>query len=235
LAVAELELARTHTARQDYREYIAFAKTIRDARMSGVSVGDYIDRTYNVAGATDATIEQMERLGAFDHEIRRICEIGPGSGRYLERVKRLCQPDHYEIYETAEDWGEWLVTTYGVIWRPTDGMSLAATPSATVDFVHCHKVLAGQPSLVIFNYLHEMWRIVRSGGVIAFDIVTEPCMDEETVRRWLETHCGYQHYPCLFPRSVAIECFERWGGCLRGSFLADMKPGLTEYFVFVRR
>jgi SAM-dependent methyltransferase len=162
-------------------------------------------------------------------------EIGPGSGRYLERVYRRCKPSYYEIYETSDDWAQWLVSSYNVVWQPTDGLSLASTATASIDFVHSHKVFAGQPSLIILRYLSEMARVVRSGGKIVFDMVTERCMDDDTVQRWWDAHSGYQHYPCLFPRGLAIDYLERRGLRLDGAFLADMKPGATEYFVFTRR
>jgi len=45
-----------------------------------------------VPGATQETIDQMSRLSACDNHPQSSCEIGPGSGRYREKIKELAQP-----------------------------------------------------------------------------------------------------------------------------------------------
>ena len=94
---------------KDFKFYIPFQKTLVDAKKCGLSVGDYIEMKYNVPGTPQYTIDQMTELGVFDSPIKHICEIGPGSGRYLEKVMKVCSPDSYEIYETAGDWKERLI------------------------------------------------------------------------------------------------------------------------------
>jgi SAM-dependent methyltransferase len=219
---------------EDYREYIPFHSTIAAAQQSGLSVCDYMDLTFNLPGATQHTIDQLKDLGVFAHPIQRVCEIGPGTGRYLEKVLHIAQPDYCEIYETAKNWQAWLVQEYGVVAQAADGTSLSPTPSNSIDLVQAHKVLPGQPSLVICRYLEEMARIVRSNGKVIFDIVTEDCMDDHTLIAWQESGYGYQHYPCVFPKQFTIHFFERRGFSFDGSFLVPMKPGFTECFVFTK-
>jgi len=48
----------------------------------------------------------MKKLGVFDGEIERVCEIGPGTGRYLDKVLKLAKPTYCEIYETAKKIGK---------------------------------------------------------------------------------------------------------------------------------
>ena len=45
------------------------------------------------------------------------------------------------------------------------------------------------------GYLEEMARVVRPGGAVAFDMVTEPCLDEETVRAWARDASFYRPVP----------------------------------------
>jgi SAM-dependent methyltransferase len=233
--LVKLKLVWRTGAFEDYRGYIPFSPTLATAQKAGLSIGDYIDTHFNVTGATQATLDRMKELGVFQGQIDRVCEIGPGSGRYLEKTLKACSPSYCEIYETAIDWEKYLVQTYQVVAHPTDGKSLASTPSASIDLVQAHKVMPGQPSLVMCRYFEEMARVVRTGGKIVFDIVTEECLDDTTLKVWLAAGAGYQHYPCLIPKQFAIDFFQRRGCSCDGSFLVPMEPGKTECFVFTKQ
>ena len=234
LDIAGFELVRRNAPYTDYKAYIPFQETLLGAERAGMSIGDYIDATYGTPGSTQETIDQMAAFGVFKTNIDRVCEIGPGSGRYLDKVIRICNPSFYEIYETTEEWTKWLTQSYNVIAQPTDGMSLAATPSASIDLVHAHKVLPGQPSLTMCRYFLEMARVVRPGGKIVFDIVTEDCLTDDLLQAWLVSHSAYQHYPCLMPKLYAVDFFCRQGFAYDGTFLIPLKPGMTNYLVFTK-
>jgi hypothetical protein len=232
LGVVGLKLARSGAPFQESKDYIPFRETMREAKAAHLSVGDFVEQKYNEPGTPKFTIDQMRALGAFDGRMERVVEIGPGTGRYLERVLEGYKPSSYEIYETARDWERYLCRTYPVVSHPCDGRTLSATPSRSVDLVQTHKVLCGQASLATCRYLNEMARVVRDGGRVVFDVVTETCFDDETVEHWLTTGSGYQHYPNLVPRQYVIDLMGRRGLGLLGSFLVPMAPGLTECMVF---
>lgn len=234
LSLVGWQLVRRRGAFEDYRDYIPFGSTFAAATEAGLSVGDYIDTHFNVSGATQVTLERMRELGVFANPIERVCEIGPGSGRYLEKTLKACSPSYYEIYETSSDWGNWLVKKYDIVARPTDGKTLTYTPSSSIDLVQAHKVMPGQPSSIMCQYFEEMIRIVRVGGKIVFDIVTEDCFDDATLEAWITTGAGYQHYPCLIPKQFTIDFFQRRGCSFDGSFIVPMKPGKTECFVLTK-
>ena len=232
LQIGGLEVRSLNTPYTDYRDYIPLNETIDGATRSGLSVAEYIDVQHNVPGATRRTIEQMAEHGVFDGHLSVICEIGPGSGRYLAQTLARCKPTRYEVYETSAEWRDWLTAQYDIVVQPCDGRSLAATPSASVDLVQAHKVLPGQPSLVTCRYFEEMARIVRVGGRVVFDIVTENCFSDDDLTQWYEAGGGYQHYPCLVPRQFTIDFFARRGFVFTGSFLVPMLPGRTDCMTF---
>lgn len=178
LVIAGLEITRRHSS---YQNYIPFRKNMEEAKKAGLSIGDYIDLTYNVPGATQDTINQMVGIGVFNRPIERVCEIGPGSGRYLEKTQEICQPKYYEIYETSEEWRKWLVETYAVTAHIPDGRTLSQTRSHSIDLIHSHKVFPGLSILVILQYFLEMIRVVREGGCIVFDILSENCLSDSLV------------------------------------------------------
>ena len=214
----------------DFQDYIPFRKTLQEVEKSGLSIADYLDNTFNVPGTTQLTVDKMAELGAFNRKINRVCELGPGSGRYLEKVKAVCKPEYYEIYETSKPWREYLVEKHHVVAQPTDGASLTMTPSNSIDLVHTHKMLYGNSILTIFRYLMEMARVVKDGGVVVFDLLTAECINNELMAKWVKS--GVDHANSMTPRQTAIDYFASQGLHCVGNFIMPMEPGLTEYFVF---
>jgi hypothetical protein len=219
---------------EEFSDYIDLASTLAAARAAGQSVGDYIDAKHNIPGATQETIDRLRELGALRPGMKCVCEIGPGSGRYLERAIAVCQPARYEIYETAREWKAYLASTYRVVAHDADGRTLGHTPPASVDLVMAHKVFPGTPFLITIGYLAEMARVVAPGGKLVFDIVTEQCMESLHLERWLASGSGYQSYPDLMPRQFVVNYLARRNCTLDGSFTVPMKPGLTECLAFTR-
>jgi hypothetical protein len=220
---------------EEFRAYIPLEPTIDAARSSGMSVGDYIDWKHNRPGATKETIDRLRDLGALRPGMRRLCEIGPGSGRYLERTIALCQPERVEIYETATAWRQYLLDRYGVIAHDADGESLSKTSTASIDAVMAHKVFSGTPFLVFCRYLTEMARVVVPGGKVIFDVVTEMCMTPAVLARWLTAGADCQFYPCMTPKLFVVDFLARRGLDFDAGFIVPMEPGLTECLVFTRR
>ncbi len=174
----------------------------------------------------------MAKLGVFDQAISSVCEIGPGSGRFLEKIIKKCNPEYYEIYETAPTWRDWLASTYHVVAQPTDGKNLSGTPDQSMDLVHTHKVLNGLKILNICEYFYEFARIAKEHSIIVFDILTEDCLDEETLNRWLSS--GADYITSMTAKQFTIDFFSQRGFECVGNFFVTSLPGKTHYFVFKR-
>jgi SAM-dependent methyltransferase len=217
----------------DTRNFIPFEQTLADAHRVGLSVGDYLDAQYNQPGATREAVDELERLGVFK-DVRSVVEIGPGSGRYLAETLKRCQPTRYEIYETANKWADWLVSTYGVTLQPTDGRTLAHTPDGSACLAMAHKVMNTIPTLTAVGYLAEMARVVRRGGRVVFDAMTEPCFQEDTIARWLQAKIENGSYPALLPREFLVSFMAARSLALSASYFVPMLPGRTECLVFVK-
>jgi SAM-dependent methyltransferase len=218
---------------EDQEVFIPLRATLVAAREAGLSVGDYIDGVMNNApGATLATIEGMDRLGALAARGGTVVEIGPGSGRYLEKVVARMAPARYEIYETAKPWAAYVAANYAVIVQPTEGYDLAASTAASADLVHAHKVFSSIAFMPTCCYWAEMIRVVKPGGFIVFDLMTEACLPAETVARWVASGIRAGTYPAAVPRAAAVDYFESRCCALVGSFLGPLGPGTTEVLVF---
>jgi hypothetical protein len=235
LAPIGVKLSRVGHDWGDVSTFIPFAETIAKAKHAGLPLGDYIDTRQGISGATQGTIDGMTRLGVFAKPIRAVVEIGPGTGRYLEKTLRACSPERYEIYETASAWAAYLASTYPVIVQPTDGASMRPTASSSIDLVHAHKVLSATPFIVTARYWCEMLRVTRPGAHIVFDAITENCLSPATVEAWARTGMpNASTYPATIPSIVVVNFFVAHGSKLVGTFRAPMPPGETEVFVFER-
>ncbi len=217
--------------REYIRSYQPLRQTLKAAQKAGLSVGDYLDGKFQVPGVTQTTIDQLAAYGIFGKEVQRVCEIGPGSGRYLEKVQSLCGPCSYEIYETDPQWNDWLVRTYPVISHDADGRSLNDTADGSVDIVHAHRLFPYLPFIVQCRYFLEMIRVARPGGWIVFDIISEQCMSDPLIQKWIASD---RSDPCMMPREFVTDFFARRQCFLRWSFFIPFLPGQTEYVVFAK-
>lgn len=217
----------------DQEKYIPLETTLAAAKLAGMSVEDYIDDVMSgTPGATRHTLQAMAQLGVFDSPIRAVAEIGPGSGRYLAHTIAACTPDRYEIYETAAPWAKYLVATYGVIWQPTDGTSLAATADESVDLVQAHKVFNSINFTPTCRYWSEMARVLRPGGYCVFDIMSDACLTPDMIQGWNDARLNFGSYPAAMPRAAAVDYFSARHITLIGSFFGPLGPGITEVLVF---
>jgi hypothetical protein len=225
-----LELVRAGSHDGAVHAYIPARKTMAAARHAGLSVGDYLDQTYAEPGATARTVESMLELSGLSAPVNTVCEIGPGSGRYLEAVAAALHPKTYEIYEPAKDCARHLPDLPSVITRDSDGRSLPATATGSVDLVHAQKVFVYLDFATLVGYLVEMARVVRVGGCVAFDVVTEPCLDDTTVATWVSHGSFFRPVP----RAWLIEFLQHRGLTYLGHHVAPLPPGCTELLVFRR-
>ena len=213
------------------KDFIPARKTIAAAEKAGLPLGEYIDVTFVQPGVTSQTIDAIFELGELPSTAETICEIGPGSGRFAEKVIEKLSPRRYEIYETARDWLPRLEQLPNAVIQSCDGHTLSGTADGSVDLVHAHKVFVYLEFHTTAGYLEEMARVARpGGGVVAFDIVTEDCLDDAIVADWVQTASFYRPVP----RAWVAEFMQRRGLTLRGSEFVPLRPGKSELLVFRR-
>lgn len=213
------------------KTFLPARKTIAAAKSAGLSVSAYIDKTHVKPGATAAVVKEMLAIANVPDKCAVVCEIGTGSGRFAEEVIAALHPGTYEIYETARDWLPYLRKLPNALVRDSDGHSLAQTPDDSVDLVHAQKVFVYLPFQASAGYIEEMARVVRPGGAVAFDLVTEDCMDESTVRAWIRNGSIY----CPFPKEWLLSFLADRHLTLTGSFFTPLPPGKAEVLVFHKK
>jgi SAM-dependent methyltransferase len=225
-----IQVTRTRSSDPAVQPFLPARKTIAAAKRAGLPVGDYLDRYSAEPEATARAVQALLRIGGLGNEVERACEIGPGSGRYAEKVIAALQPSSYEIYETAVDWLPHLHTSLpNVVVRPADGRTLSSTASESVDLVQAHKLFVYIPFVASVGYMEEMARVVRPGGIVAFDIVTEDCLDEKATQTWLAENAMIYR---VTPRAWTIDLLARRGLTLLGSHFEALSGASTELLVF---
>ena len=211
--------------------YISAKKTIAGARLEGLSICDYVEALWDNKGGTQYVINQMSECGIFANKPLSIVEIGAGTGRYMEKVLQACKPNLYESYETAKDWADYLQSAYPIISHPADGSSLRFTPDYSADLIHAHGVFVYLPFLISYRYWEEIWRTTKIGGLVIFDIISEDCMQNDLIEKWLKSK---HSYPCFLSKSFTTSLFNDHGFSLVKTFTHRYGAGKSEYLVFVR-
>ena len=213
------------------KDYIPARKTVAAARAAGLSVPAYIEKIHVQPGATALVAKEMLTIAGLSGKCESVCEVGAGSGRFAEEVIAALHPDTYEIYETARDWLPYLRKLPNAVLRDTNGHSLASTRDASVDLVHAQKLFVYLPFYASAGYMAEMARVVRANGTVAFDAVTEDCLNETMVSTWIRS--GSIFNP--IPREWILSFLADRGLTLAGSFFTPLPPGKAEVFVFHKK
>lgn len=95
-----------HIQRQS-RGYIDSRETVSKASNAGKTTCDYVEELWGIQGETDRIISELENLDVLS-PCNEVCEIGPGTGRYLKRIFCRTKPEKYHIYEIDEGWAKYL-------------------------------------------------------------------------------------------------------------------------------
>jgi hypothetical protein len=209
--------------------YITMQETINNAKKAGLSVCDYVEKLWDQKGETKKTIDQISQYRVFDKSNLEICEIGAGTGRYMEKVLEKCNPKSYESYEIAKDWSKWLQQEYPIISQPTDGKSLKSTASHSIDFLHAHGVFVYLPFFNSLRYFKEIDRVTKRKSYIIFDCLTEDCLDDEVLNDWLDSNYDY---PSLISEEYIFKFFPSEKYKLLGTFYTKYGQGRSKYFAF---
>lgn len=208
--------------------YISASETVQKAKESGLSVCDYVEKSWNQIGETQKVIDNMAQWIDFS-TIHNVCEIGPGTGRYTEKVLERIGTGRYEIYETAQDWMEYLSHSYPVVACQTNGKDLTDTESNSIDLLHSHGVFVYLPFIVSMIYFKEMVRTVKTNGYVVFDFYSENCMTNEIVERWIQAK---EYFPAFLSAPHVDEYFNAAGFKKVGEFYNKHGQGKSHYVIY---
>jgi SAM-dependent methyltransferase len=219
--------------------YLDAATTVKAAREAGLSVCEYLetrDSDPRKLGRRDRIIDRMKQWNVFRND--RICEIGAGTGMYLEKTIAVARPEFYEVYETNPGWFEHLRENYAsdgscaIMMRTADGCSLRDTSSDSCDLVHAHGVFVYLPILQTFEYIKESARVCKSGGHIVFDCFLDTSFSLADILKWHETQW---RFPVVIPERLLEEYAALYSLQLVGKFEEIYGASAVNYLVFKKR
>lgn len=216
--------------------YLDAVSTVRSADEAGQSVCGYLESLETdprKAGRRDRIVSKMQQCGTLEH-IHRICEIGAGTGMYLEKVVEVADPEWYEVYETDPGWCTYLRNRYStgrtrVQIRSADGTTLKDTETASCDLVHAHGVFVYLPLLQTLDYLREATRVIKPGGHLVFDCYLDRSFTLESARKWLDSQW---RFPVVIPERLLLEYAEGLSLKLIEGFTEIHGATSVDYLVF---
>jgi len=217
--------------------FIDATSTVAAARHSGLSVCEYLESLEDdprKRGRRDRIIEQLKAAGVFDG-ISTVCEIGAGSGRYLEKVIELARPGMYHVYETDQGWVDFLQSEYGnrngcrLSCNDADGITLRQTDDQSCDLVHAHAVFVYLPLLQTMAYLEECVRVSRPGGYIVFDCFFDTSFSLSEAEAWLR---GNHRFPVVIPNRLLDEFRCKHNIRLLKTFSMVYGDGSVDYMIW---
>ncbi|MEU4191648.1 phospholipid methyltransferase [Kribbella sp. NPDC026611] len=181
---------------------------------------------------TEFDVAAMLNLSGLSGRVDRVCELGAGTHECAECMIAALGVDVYEVYGTpGARLGQWHGLPQ-VVMRPPYARSLVDTESGSVDLVHAQQLFVRRPFVTVVGYLEEMIRVARPGGTVAFGAITEYCIDDVVLRRWIDGDSTDCH---VLPRAWTIDMLDRRGLTLLGSYVQLITTGRSELLVFRKR
>ncbi len=229
--------ARGYKIAKTGQGYLDATKTVKQSKSLGLSVCEYLENNETDPrkhGRRDRIIDELKNTGILKN-LERVCEIGTGTGQYLEKIIELSRPSRYDVYETDPGWVKFLQTEYNgrngckVICHPADGRKLSYNSDNTCDFVHAHGVFVYLPLLQSLEYLKECARVCRPGGFIVFDYYPAEEFNLAVAEEWLK---GPHRFPVVIPETLLDEFTQKHQLQTIHKFLMIHGSGQVTYIVW---
>lgn len=120
----------------------------------------------------------LARLGALGLDVgrERALDFGCGAGRLSHGLAAAGFGEVLgcDISPTMLDKAREIVPDDACRFVQVTGTDLAAVESDSVDLVYSCRVLQHMPPTLAHGYVREFWRVARPGGVVVFQMPTEP-------------------------------------------------------------
>jgi SAM-dependent methyltransferase len=153
---------------------------IRDAEESGMYVGDFMEKQWGEEGKSLEVVETLYVPRVKPDST--VLEVGPGTGMYILKLIRHLPEGSVHLFELDAYWSNYLRKLFRsdprIALHPCNGYSYEGIADSSVDLYCANGVFAYTKHMVTFRNLKDALRVVRPGGVIAFDFFDADAVDE---------------------------------------------------------
>ncbi len=190
----KLEIIRTSNKQTSGKGFIGAKETIRAAQEANLSICDYRENQENhplKKGRRNRIIERILSYNIIENN-QTFLEIGAGTGMYVEKIIKTITPKTYHIYETANDWKDYLANRFqnnsqiNFLIHQASGVDLKQTNSNSCDIVFAHGVFVYLSSVQTFSYLKESVRVLKKGAYLIFDCYLDSSFNTNSIRLWID-------------------------------------------------
>ena len=179
--------------------YIDCNTTVQAAQDADLTICEFVERLWDQYGQTKLILNRAAKHIDFS-EVNTVCEIGPGTGRYIKKtIERMGKVDNYTIYEIDKDWANWLETEYSISKREANGIDLQDEENTSIDFCQAHGVFVSLSMYNVLIYLKEMMRVTKSGGYLLFDYFDETSFSNNVGQIIIDNSIDY---PSIIPSGI---------------------------------
>jgi len=191
----KLEIVRTTNKKNaNNKGYIGAKETIKAAQEANLSICDYRESQEDrplKKGRRNRIIEKILSYNILENN-QNFLEIGAGTGMYVEKIIETITPKTYHIYETANDWKEYLSNRFknnlkiNFLIHNASGIDLKQTDSNSCDVVFAHGVFVYLSSVQTFSYLKESVRVLKKGAYLIFDCYLDSSFSTDSIKLWID-------------------------------------------------
>lgn len=174
----------------------AFPYLVEQARLRGMDVNDYqetLDGWEPAASRFEALLGRHLQAGS------RVCEIGPGTGRWSRHVAARIPGGELHLVDHSPWLCDFLrgyfATEPRIRVNLNDGVHLGALEDGSLDLVFSVGSFVAMNLGVIMRYAQEIRRALRGGGVAVLDYID---VAQPEGWDWLERHCASAEYAQIY-------------------------------------
>ena len=161
-----------------------FPAYLADAQAARMDVNDYEEQRLGWRPPLP-TLEAT--IFPFLREDSKVCEIGPGTGRYTRHILQRIPRGEMHLVDLSPWMVRFLTDYFGGDTRvravANDGLSLPFDVDAWLDVIFVAATLVSTKLGVVYLYAREFARTLKPGGILAFDYV-----DPTTEYGWKYLH-----------------------------------------------
>lgn len=173
-----------------------FPYLVEQARLLGQDVNDYQDA---LDGWEPAATRFEALLGRHLQPSSRVCEIGPGTGRWSRHVAARIPQGELHLVDHSAWLCEFLRGAFAsdprIRVHLNDGVHLEPLASGSLDLVYSVGTFVAMNLGVIKRYAHEIRRTLRPGGLAVLDYID---VGEPRGWDWLERQCANAEYAQIY-------------------------------------